>query len=565
MKMMMTMMTMTAALVAAFAAQAFEWENPGGEALKLELPHDPAYLFPDGFKATVKFACDLDKIDERSNHANLFTKGKDFHDGYSVMVRKDGKLLVDIKGIMPQYYICHDVNIESLREHLLEVYVTKTVVRIFFDGVERGSYPFAGQLDFADIVEPLKLGSTGGYSFTGKLPLVRLEPLADVKLPPGGPGPLLTEAPKRQPLAEILWTKPICVQKGRYIGWPTAIITQNGTILAAFSGDRDAHVCPWGKTQLVRSDDGGETWSEPLTINNSAVDDRDCGMLQLADGEILVIRSSGPTWTQISGFMTKDYAPGSQRHQWRQHASKLPPDLISAHSGIWCLRSHDDGKTWSKPEKLTTMSGFTPHGPIQLKDGSLFQIGRTHYKEPELRGRTRITTMRSTDGGHVWEQLCYALPDKNGENSQPQMFHEPHAIELTDGCLMMLVRYHGDDRCMRQSFSADGGKTWAPMEKTPMLGLPPHLLRLQDGRILCTFARRFPQPTGYGEYACLSSDEGKTWDAEREIFLSAHVDGDLGYPSTVQLANGDLVTVYYQPAKAKELPCLMATKWRLTK
>ncbi len=564
MKTMKKMMTVTIALAAAFAVQAFEWKNPGGEALTLKLPHDPAYSFPGGFKATVRFACDLDKIGERSNHANLFCKGNDFLDGYCVMVRKDGKLLIDIKGIMPQYYVCHDVKFDSMREYLLEVYVTKTAVRVFVDGKERGSYPYAGKFDFSN-KHPLQLGSMGGYTFSGRLPLVRLEPLADVKLPPGGPAPLVTEAPKHQPLAEILWTKPICVQKGRYIGWPTAIITQEGTILAAFSGDRDAHVCPWGKTQLVRSDDEGETWSDAVTISNSAVDDRDCGMLQLADGEILVIWASGPSWNGISGFMTNDYPVGSQRHQWQQHAAKLPPDLIKADSGIWCMRSRDDGRAWSKREKLTTMSAFTPHGPIQLKDGTLFHIGRTGYKEPELRGRTRITTMRSTDGGHVWEQLCYALPDKNGENSQPQMFHEPHAIELKDGRLMILVRYHGDDRCMRQSFSADGGKTWSPMEKTPMLGLPPHLLRLQDGRILCTFARRFPQPTGFGEYACLSSDEGKSWDTEREIFLSAHTDGDLGYPSTVQLKNGDLLTVYYQPAESKELPCLMATKWRLRK
>ena len=65
------------------------------------------------------------------------------------------------------------------------------------------------------------------------------------------------------------------------------------------------------------------------------------------------------------------------------------------------------------------------------------------------------------------------------------------------------------------------------------------------------------------EYACVSSDEGQTWDVEHEIFLSAHTDGDLGYPSTVQLANGDLLTVYYQPVKSHEPPCLMATKWRL--
>ena len=93
-------------------------------------------------------------------------------------------------------------------------------------------------------------------------------------------------APKHQSLADILWTKPICLEEGRYIGWPTVIVTQKGTLLAAFSGDRDAHICPWGKVEIVRSEDGGETWSKPLTAANSPIDDRDCGMVQLKNGEL---------------------------------------------------------------------------------------------------------------------------------------------------------------------------------------------------------------------------------------------------------------------------------------
>ena len=552
-----------AVCLCALSATALEWKFTEEGDCRRVVADAPELRFPGGFKATVRFACDLSKIGERSNHANLFCKGHDFHDGYCVMVRKDGKLLVDIKGIEPQYYVSHAIRIESLREHLLEIYVTPMCVRIFLDGTEKEGYPYAGKLGYADVKAPLKLGSMGGYKFHGRLPLVRLEALADVQLPPGGPKPLVTEAPKHQALGDILWTKPICLEKGRYIGWPTAIVTPKGTIVAAFSGDRDAHVCPWGKVQIVRSEDGGETWSKPLTAVNSPLDDRDCGVVQLPNGEILVIWSSGASWNGIRGFNTRDYEPKSREFQWRQHTSKIEPETIRRSAGIWCIRSKDDGKTWSKPEKLSTMSAFTPHGPILLKDGTLFHIGRTHFKEPERRHVTRITTMRSTDGGHVWEPLCYALPDMNGENSRPQMFHEPHAIELKDGRLLAVVRYHGEDNCMRQSFSSDGGKTWTPMAKTPMLGLPPHLLRLQDGRILCTFGRRFPQPTGFGEYACISSDEGQTWDVEHEIFLSAHTDGDLGYPSTVQLANGDLVTIYYQPVKSHEPPCLMATKWRL--
>ena len=43
--------------------------------------------------------------------------------------------------------------------------------------------------------------------------------------------------------------------------------------------------------------------------------------------------------------------------------------------------------------------------------------------------------------------------------------------------------------------------------------------------------------------------------------------GDLGYPSTCLLPDGSLLTVYYQQQRPVrgELPCLMATRWRIKK
>ena len=60
-------------------------------------------------------------------------------------------------------------------------------------------------------------------------------------------------APRTQARAEIIWTKPLCKEPGRYIGWPTVCRAKDGDLIAVFSGDRDEHVCPWGKSQLIRS------------------------------------------------------------------------------------------------------------------------------------------------------------------------------------------------------------------------------------------------------------------------------------------------------------------------
>ena len=60
-----------------------------------------------------------------------------------------------------------------------------------------------------------------------------------------------------QPRGHILAEKVLCRQPGRYIGWPSIVLTDKGEMLVVFSGDRDWHVCPWGKVQWVRSADGG--------------------------------------------------------------------------------------------------------------------------------------------------------------------------------------------------------------------------------------------------------------------------------------------------------------------
>jgi sialidase-1 len=562
MKTMKKMMTVTIALAAAFAVQAFEWKNPGGEALTLKVPHDPAYSFPGGFKATVRFACDLDKIGERSGHANLFCKGNNYHNGYCVMVRKNGSLLVAIKGIEPDYYL-FPAGFESMREYLLEVYVTPEFVRIFIDGQEMGSYPYAGKFDFSN-KHPLQFGSMAHYTFSGRLPLLRLEPLEDVELPPGGPREMLRETPRHQARAEILWTRTICKQDDRYIGWPTVCRLQSGDIIVVFSGDREEHVCPFGKVQLVRSKDDGETWSTPVTIANGPIDDRDAGILQMPDGTLLVTYFTSTTYRKfIKGKLPRDH----KYFWWQRHDEKIPDDVCRNAIGYYRMISKDDGYTWSKPEKMKDLS-HTPHGPVLLSDGSLLQLGRSFTPAKsgaEVAGRTIISAWRSTDLGASWICLCPEVPDMNGENSKPHMFHEPNAIELPDGTLVGLVRYHGPDCCLRQTVSSDGGRTWSPMKKTEMLGLPPHIVRLPDGKLVNVYGRRYAQPTAFGEYAAISDDGGVTWDVENEVILAVCHNGDLGYPSSCVLADGTILTVYYQPTAALEKPALMATKWRVTK
>jgi len=100
------------------------------------------------------------------------------------------------------------------------------------------------------------------------------------------------------------------------------------------------------------------------------------------------------------------------------------------------------------------------------------------------------------------------------------------------------------------------------MTKTEMSGLPPHLIRLDDGKLVNVYGRR-QKERGFGEFATISDDGGATWDVANEICLAPSHCGDLGYPASCVLADGDILTVFYQQSRPGLKPCLMATRWRV--
>jgi hypothetical protein len=91
--------------------------------------------------------------------------------------------------------------------------------------------------------------------------------------------------------------------------------------------------------------------------------------------------------------------------------------------------------------------------------------------------------------------------------------------------------------------SKDEGQTWVNSGSLTLPDQHPgHLLRLADGRILLTYGVR--EKDHRGIIGRVSGDEGRTWSAAIWI---VHLEGttDNGYPSTVQLPDGTLVTAYY--------------------
>ena len=58
----------------------------------------------------------------------------------------------------------------------------------------------------------------------------------------------------------------------------------------------------------------------------------------------------------------------------------------------------------------------------------------------------------------------------------------------------------------------------------------------------------------------MSRDNGKTWDYGYDVYVNG-IDGDLGYPSTVELSDGSLLTVFYAHPSKEEPAIIMQQKW----
>ena len=123
--------------------------------------------------------------------------------------------------------------------------------------------------------------------------------------------------------ATIHWNQVVCKETGKYLGWPTVAKLPSGELLVVFSGGREEHVCPYGKTEMVRSADDGETWSPPETVNDSLIDDRDAGIVAMRSGTLVVSWFTYPTWEELGRHRESGRYPAEQIDAWAAYCDTI--------------------------------------------------------------------------------------------------------------------------------------------------------------------------------------------------------------------------------------------------
>ena len=292
--------------------------------------------------------------------------------------------------------------------------------------------------------------------------------------------------------------------------WPNLTPCPDGTIVATIH-NQPSHLKRPADVECWVSGDGGAAWTKrgtPAPRDNERVARGNVAAGLSTNGDLIVI-SSG--WSDPTA---------------ETRGTILRP-LVS--------RSADGGRTWS-----IDPGGFPEPWPedgrtTASSEGYLIPFGDIlPGLDGELRvalyggatGATRVYSSR--DDGRTWRNA--------GVVDRDAVIHEPALLHLGDGKWLLAARLNGLDLYA----SEDDGRSWAlSSQLTGNQQHPGHLLHLRDGTVLLSYGNR-QEPQGVD--VRVSRDSGNTWGPPRRVVDFA---GDGGYPSSVQLADGNVLTAYY--------------------
>ena len=311
-------------------------------------------------------------------------------------------------------------------------------------------------------------------------------------------------------------------------GWPNLALLPNGEIVAVVF-NQPCHGTWEGDVESWGSADGGRSWHQ-----RGVVAPHEPGTVRMNVGGGLV--PGGDLVYVVSGWNTMK-PPG-------QPIEGLHRDLCQVIEP-WVCRSSDGGSTWSHRAGAVETPGV--YGNCVIAFGKIVRgaDGRLGLAMHGVAGDSRTGrkggayVVRSDDGGATWGDPVLIVEEHN----------ETDLLVAPDG------RWLAASRAWRGGHldlyvSLDNGASWDHHDRvTAASQHPPHLLHLADGAVLLTYGIRHRGLYGIGARFTEDLDH---WSSPMVVLnFNNPACGDGGYPSSVQLEDGTVVTAYYAQKTAE--------------
>jgi sialidase-1 len=212
---------------------------------------------------------------------------------------------------------------------------------------------------------------------------------------------------------------------------------------------------------------------------------------------------------------------------WQTEISDSP----GARLPTYTVRSLDGGKTWTDLQKLHNEWTGAIRDMIETRHGNIVFTSMMMRNNP---GHHTVLTYKSGNEGQSWVRSNIIDLGGIGHHSGVT---EATLEQLLDGTLWLLMRTNWGT--FWEAFSSDDGEQWLSIRPTNIeaSSAPGLLKRLQSGRLVLVWNRRFPEGTReyplsggdnqWSEVAAsnhrdelsisFSSDEGKTWTNPKVI------------------------------------------------